>query len=102
MPKVCFCAHASHYKFLPIFDASLLCSHASSSAAYFWFWDITLRYDHVLQNTKDFMQESTQITSLYIETWNRSLKAKNTWDFLQIYPDSELSLKGHGCKLCLR
>lgn len=100
MPGVCFCACASDYKFLPTFDASLLNGHACGPVAYFWFWDIALHYGHVLQIAKDFMEVSTQITSLYTETWNRSLKAKTTSDFLQNYPDGELSLKGRGCKLC--
>lgn len=37
-----------------------------------------------------------------MDTLNGSLKEKALLDFLQNYPDGELSLKGHGYKLCWR
>lgn len=56
----------------------------------------------MLQNAGDFMQRNTQTTSVCMDTLNRSLKEKALLDFLQNYPDGELSLKGHGYKLCWR
>lgn len=93
VPKVCFCACASDYRFLSVFDLCRLGSHPAAQSHTFG----SMLWAHMAECWRLYAKKYTNNISSHGHL-KQEFKGKDMLDFLQNYPDGELSLKGHGYK----